>query len=291
MKLALIGVGLIGGSLAAALRAAHRVEAVRGFDTDPAALAQALRMGIIDAAAESIEDATSGADLVVIATPVGAAGEVMRAVAKSLGALDSKAILTDVGSTKGSVIAAARAALGAKVARFVPAHPIAGGELNGVSHAGADLFKGKLLVTTPLVETDPVALATVEDMWRAVGAWVERLDPDDHDAIFAAVSHLPHVLAFALVAQIADAPDAERKLQHAGAGFRDFTRIAAASPAMWRDVCLANREAISSELAQYSAALARIQQALGACDSAALETLFARASQARRQHRSRLDKH
>jgi prephenate dehydrogenase len=286
MKLALIGVGLIGGSLAAALRAARRVDSVSGFDCDPSALVEALRLGIIDRAAASIDEAVRGADLIVIATPVGVAGAVLRSVAPSL---DVDAIITDVGSTKGSVIAAAREALGAKFPRFVPAHPIAGRELNGVVHASADLFEGKMLITTPLPETAAPALARVEELWRGLGARVERLGHQDHDRIFAAVSHLPHLLAFALVAQIAGEPDANRKFQHAGAGFRDFTRIAAASPAMWRDVCLANKQAVASELTSFRDTLAKLQQAIEAGDAAALELMFERASSARRRHASDFD--
>ncbi len=281
MKLALIGVGLIGGSLASALRVARLVESVRGFDTDPSALREALRLGIIDGSADSIDDAVRGADLVVIATPVGVIGQVLLAIEPALGA---HAILTDVGSTKVSVIKAARAALGPKFARFVPSHPIAGRELNGVAHAQADLFRGKLLITTPVAETLESAVTRVEELWRNLGARIERLGGEDHDRIFAAVSHLPHLLAFALVAQISGGPDAERKFQHAGAGFRDFTRIAAASPVMWRDVCLANQAAIASELDAFREMLGDLQQAIERGDGAALEAIFERASNTRRRH-------
>jgi prephenate dehydrogenase len=287
MKLALIGVGLIGGSLASALRVARLVESVRGFDIDPSALQEAIRLGIIDGAADSIDDAVRGADLVVIATPVGVIGPVLRAIEPALGA---DAILTDVGSTKASVIKAARAVLGPKFTRFVPSHPIAGRELNGVAHAQADLFRGKLLITTPVAETLESAVTRVEELWQNLGARIERLDGEDHDRIFAAVSHLPHLLAFALVAQIAVGPDAERKFQHAGAGFRDFTRIAAASPLMWRDVCLANQAAIASELDAFREMLGDLLQAIERGDGAALEAIFERASNARRRYAVRSDK-
>ena len=182
-----------------------------------------------------------------------------------------RALVTDVGSTKVSVIEDAQATLGGAFPRFVPAHPIAGGERPGVEHADPRLFQDRLAITTPMTDTDPGALATVERLWRSVGARLERLAPDVHDRIFAAVSHLPHVLAFALVEMIARSPDADAKFAHAGAGFRDFTRIAASSPQMWRDVCLANRVALASELNTYRKSLATLQDAIDNADGATLE--------------------
>jgi prephenate dehydrogenase len=278
VKLALIGVGLIGGSLAAALRAAGEVDDIVGFDRDTAAAQRGVEAGILDRAARSPAEAVQGADLVVVAVPVGAMREAFAAIAGAL----SQAVITDVGSTKASVIEDARAALGALFPRFVPAHPIAGGERPGVEHAEAGLFRHRLAITTPVDETAPDALATVERLWRAVGARLERLTPEAHDRIFAAVSHLPHLLAFALVEQIARGPDAELKLGHAGAGFRDFTRIAASSPVMWRDVCLANRAALLDELSRYRASLGSLQEAIARSDGAALEQLFRTAADARR---------
>ena len=163
--------------------------------------------------------------------------------------LKTSAVVTDVGSTKCSVIDDARTALGAAFPRFVPAHPIAGGERPGVEHAAADLFRNRLVITTPIPATDASATALVEELWRKVGARLERLSPEQHDKVFAAVSHLPHLLAFALVEMIARGPDAETRFSHAGAGFRDFTRIAASSPDMWRDVCLANRGPLAKNCA------------------------------------------
>ena len=286
MKLALIGVGLIGGSFALSLRAAGRIEHIAGFDSDPHALQRALDLGVIDEAAASAADAVADADLVVIATPVGAMAATLYEIRS---ALKSSAIVTDVGSTKSGVIAAARAALGGAFARFVPGHPIAGREMPGVEHAVADLFRDKLYVCTPLQETEASAVAAVEAYWRAAGSRIEHMAPDEHDRVFAAVSHLPHLLAFALVSQIADEPDAERKFALAGAGFLDFTRIAASSPSMWRDICLANRDAIGAELGAYRSLLDGLQRALDSADGMALQRVFSQAAAARRAHSNRLD--
>lgn len=286
MKLALIGVGLIGGSFARAALAAGEVESVVGFDSDRAALSAARRLGAITAEAASIEAAVERADLVLLAVPVGSMAAVMVAMAPHL---RPDAIVTDVGSTKAGVITVARAALGQHFARFVPGHPIAGREQPGVESSDPSLFVGKLFVSTPVAGTDPAATARVEAIWQRVGAHVERMDPAEHDRVFAAVSHLPHLLAFALVAQIAREEDAERKLSKAGAGFRDFTRIAASSPRMWRDVCVANREALARELHEYRALLAQLQAALEAGDGDALEAVFGVAAECRRAHAPRLD--
>jgi len=259
VKLALIGVGLIGGSFARAALSAGAVTSVAGFDADAGALSAALRLGAITSAADSSEAAVRQADLVMLAVPVGAMAAVMKAIAPHLRA---DAVVTDVGSTKGSVVAVARAELGAHFARFVPGHPIAGRERPGVESSEPRLFEGKLFIATPVAETDPAATARVEKLWQRVGARVERMDAQEHDRVFAAVSHLPHLLAFALVAQIAREEDADRKLGKAGAGFRDFTRIAASSPRMWRDVCIANRDALKVELRGYRALLDELQAAL-----------------------------
>ena len=265
MNVALIGVGLIGGSFAAALRAAGAVGEVVGYDLDEHAVAAAVARGIITRSAPSAAEAVRGIDLVVVATPVGATRAALTAIAD---ALAPSAIVTDVGSTKASVIDDARAALGSRLHRFVPAHPIAGGERPGVEHANAALFRGRLVITTPTPETDADALTAVEALWRAAGARVERLDAAVHDEVFAAVSHLPHVLAFALVEMIAAGEDAAIRFAHAGAGFRDFTRIAASSPQMWRDVCLANRVPLAAELRRYRARLESLQHAIDTGDGA-----------------------
>ena len=192
-------------------------------------------------------------------------------------------MVADLGSTKVDVIAAARQALGTAFERFVPSHPIAGSERAGPEHADARLFEGRVVVTTPVPQTRADALQRVEALWRACGARIERMDAAHHDRVLAAVSHLPHLLAFALVEQIGSQADAQLKLSLAGAGFRDFTRIAASSPAMWRDIVVANREALGGELRAFIALLGEVERAVAAGDSAWLEALFERASHLRRQ--------
>jgi len=288
MKLGLIGVGLIGGSLAAAWRAAGAVTSVSGYDIDPSALTKARSLGIIDRVAQDVADAVADAEVVVLAVPVGRMAAVLTDVAA---AVPATAVITDVGSTKGDVIAAAHAALGtgSSFGRFVPGHPIAGRELPGVEHADAKLFNGKLVILTPTEQTQPEAVATIERAWSATGARVERMDAAEHDRVFAAVSHLPHLLSFALVAAIAAAPDGERKFGFAGAGFRDFTRIAASSPVMWRDIALANRSALGTELRTYRALLEQLQAAIDNGDAATVERVFDVASRARRRHGKTFD--
>jgi prephenate dehydrogenase len=290
VKLALIGVGLIGGSAAAAWRSGGAVGFVTGYDVDPAAAERGEARGVIDAVARSIAEAVNGADVVLVAVPVLSMRPVFEEIARHCPA---HAVVTDVGSTKLSVIDAAQGAFAAgsgfSAVRFVPGHPIAGRELPGVEFADAQLFRNKLVITTPAVQTNADAVALVESLWQSAGARVARMDPAEHDQIFAAVSHLPHLLAFGLVASIASEADGDRKLEFAGAGFRDFTRIAASSPVMWRDVCLANRRTLSVELQRYRALLDQLQQAIDAGDSDFLERTFALASDARRRHAPALD--
>jgi prephenate dehydrogenase len=280
MRVALIGVGMIGGSLLAAWRQAGAVTAATGYDIDPKALSLAVTGGLIDRSAASVAQAAVGAELVLVATPVGSMRQVFTQIAPALAA---DAVLVDVGSTKGDVLCDARATLGAAFARFVPAHPIAGKERPGVEHADAQLFDGKRVVLTPTAETNAAALAKVEALFARAGARVERMDAGEHDRIFAAVSHLPHLLSFALVAAIGSEPGGERKLGYAGAGFRDFTRIAASSPVMWRDICVANRAALGEELRGYRALLDRLQRAVDDGDAATLQQTFELAARLRRQ--------
>ena len=280
MRVGLIGVGLIGGSLVAAWRRAGLLDGCAGFDLDRDALAAAAGLGIIDRAADSVAGAVDGADLVVVATPVGAMPAVFAELA---GVLSPAALVADVGSTKGDVIAAAREALGAAFARFVPAHPIAGRERPGVTNADAGLFAGRRVVLTPEAETDPAALARVRQLFECTGAAVEAMPAAEHDRIFAAVSHLPHLLAFALVAAIGGGDEGDRKLAYGGAGFRDFTRIAASSPVMWRDICVANRVALGAELGAYRQMLDRLQRAVDDGASATLQQTFELAARLRRQ--------
>lgn len=281
MRLALLGCGLLGGSLAAAWRAGGSVESVTGYDREPAHAQQARSLGWIDRTAASVADAVEGADCIALATPVGAMAELLGQLARHARA---DAIVTDVGSTKGGVIEDARRALGAGFARFVPAHPIAGGALPGAAQARADLFSGRWVVTTPEAQTGARELQWVESAWRSCGATVERMTPAEHDRIFAAISHLPHLLAFALVDHIGGQPDGPRKLQFAGAGFRDFSRIAASDPEMWRDIAMANREALAEELLAFRAGLDALQDAVASGDGKALFRVFDRASRIRREH-------
>ena len=274
MRLALIGVGLIGGSFAKALRTAGKVDAVVGFDSQVEALARAVELGVIDERATSAEEAVEQANLIVIATPVGSTRDILRAIASHL---QDAAVVTDVGSTKASVITEARRELGAAFERFVPGHPIAGREHSGIEHADATLFRDKMFISTPVAQTKAGAVHEVEALWREVGCRVERMTPEEHDNVFAAVSHLPHLLAFALVAQIAADQDAGRKFALAGAGFRDFTRIAASSPVLWSDVCVANRAALSDELRQHRDLLKELQRAIDECDTQMLQSVFSRA--------------
>jgi prephenate dehydrogenase len=241
---------------------------------------------LIDRAAADAGAAVENADLVLLATPVGAMRQVFAAIAPRL---PPRAIVTDVGSTKAGVIADAASTLGAALARFVPAHPIAGRELPGVEHAEAGLFAGKRVIVTPTPQADAAAVATVERLFTAAGGRVERMDAAEHDRIFAAVSHLPHLLSFALVAAIGESTGGRRKLGYGGAGFRDFTRIAAASPVMWRDICLANRDALGRELRQYRAALDGLQRAIDDGDAEALRHTFELASTLRRQWTGTVD--
>ena len=280
--LAVIGVGLIGGSFALALRRAGHVGAVVGVGRGRANLDAALARGIVDRAYTLDEPWTreiGAADLVLVATPVGEYPALLKAIA---GRLSAHAIVTDAGSTKESVIGVARTHLNDAFARFVPGHPIAGTEYSGASAAFATLFRDRNVVLTPVGETDRAALATVASLWSACGAHVRELDPAVHDRIFAAVSHLPHVLAFALVDLLAARPDADDVFRFAASGFRDFTRIAASSPEMWRDISLANRVALSAEIDAYRAQLDTVAALVAAADGPGLEALFSRAAAARR---------
>lgn len=278
-KLVIIGVGLIGGSAARAARRAGLARRIVGVGRPSENLDNALHLGVIDAI-EPIDQAVADADLVLLAMPVGQMPGVMAAIAPHLAA---KAIVTDAGSTKGDVVAAARANLGNKLPQFVPGHPIAGAEKSGVLAAKTELFDGKNVVLTPLPENPAASVDEVTDFWRGCGAFVIDMPVEMHDRILAAVSHLPHVLAFALVEEIARRPNADQLFAFAAGGFRDFSRIAGSSPEMWRDICLANRPAMLQELDAYIHRLQEIRGLIDAGDGDALAAAFEHARTARNE--------
>jgi prephenate dehydrogenase len=275
MRLAVIGVGLIGGSFALALKKAKAVSHVTGVGRSAQNLKLARERGILDAIAPDAAMAAKDADLVLVATPVAQFEVIFESLRGSRG------IITDGGSTKRDVIAAARAALGKDIGRFVPAHPIAGAEKSGAGAASAELFRGRRVILTPLAENSDAAVRKVAEAWSACGARVARMDAEEHDAILGAVSHLPHVLAYALVHELAGRDNAAQLFAYAAGGFRDFTRIASSHPEMWRDICIANRDRLVVELKRYGEKLAAVTKLLEAADAAALEKLFAEAREAR----------
>ncbi len=275
--LGIVGVGLIGASLGLALKQAGFCQRVLGVGRSSANLATAQAMGAIDAAVD-LETCALESDWIVLAVPVAQTFTVLHTIEPHLKAT---ALITDAGSTKSDVIMAAKTALGDKVAQFVPAHPIAGGAHHGANAAKADLFQKKQTIICPLQENHPQAVSQIDELWQAAGAMTHRMSALQHDAVFASVSHLPHVLSFALMLQVSGSEDAEVKFGHAGAGFRDFTRIAASSPEMWRDICLANKTALVKELDQYAQLVERLRDWVAKEDGDALLKAFTRASQAR----------
>jgi prephenate dehydrogenase len=270
-KVVVFGVGLIGGSFALALRKSHAAESVVGFGRSEQTLVHAKQLGIIDRIGKDIATEVADADLVMLAPPVGKMTELMAAIAPHLG---PQTIITDAGSTKVEVVREAYAQLGSKVAQFVPAHPIAGAEQSGAMAARSDLFQWKKVVLTPLPENSAVAVDRVRRAWEQCGAMVSTMTPEQHDEVFAVVSHLPHLLSFALVHDIAQRDNRDLLLSFAASGFRDFTRIAASSPEMWRDICMGNRDALLAELQTYIAELNRMSAALAAGDAEKLEQTF-----------------
>jgi prephenate dehydrogenase len=276
-KVVIVGVGLIGGSFARALRAAGFVKTLVGVGRSPEVMARALELGIVDEVA-SMAEAMQGADLVLIAAPVAQTGRIL---ASMLPYLEPHTIVTDAGSTKTDVAQAARSALGERVGQFVPGHPIAGRETNGPDAAIVDLYHGKKTVLTPMPENAAADVARVAAAWTACGAVIHYLTPQEHDKVFASVSHLPHLLAYALVNDIAGKPHAELLFQYAASGFRDFTRIAGSSPEMWRDISLANQGALLAELDAYLAQLTGLRAMLAAGDGAGIEAVYANAQRAR----------
>jgi prephenate dehydrogenase len=273
----IFGVGLIGGSFALALKAAGTAERVIGLGRNPANIRRALKLGVIDQASED-PAVVAGADLVLIATPVGQMGAIMQAIAPHLA---QGTVVTDGGSTKQNVVALAYRLLKSRAAQFVPGHPIAGAEHSGVAAARADLFRGRKVVLTPLPENSERSIRRVRAAWRSCGAKLYRMQPAEHDRVFAAVSHLPHLLSYALVDQVARHANGKQLFDYAAGGFRDFTRIASSHPEMWRDICVGNRKALLAELAGYQRELDEVKTLLQKGDAAGLEKLFARARTAR----------
>ena len=277
-RLAILGIGLIGASLARALKKAGAVKTVIGFDRDMRALRRAVQLGVIDRDCSVLSEAVKGADMIVVATPLAAVGGLFSGIRDTLG---ETTIITDVGSAKAAVIEAARAELGVAFSRFVPGHPIAGGEQSGVEASVADLYVDHRVILTPLAETSADALATVSELWRLVGADVVTFDVEQHDTLFAATSHLPHMLAYALVDCLAAMDEREQVFQFAAGGFSDFTRIASSDPIMWRDICLANRQPLLAAMGQFEAHFDKLHGAISEGDSDALLEIFNTAKSAR----------
>lgn len=277
-RLSILGVGLIGGSLARALREHGAVGEVVGGGRGEQNLREALQLGVIDRYSTDLTQAVAGADVVIIAVPLGAMEGVLRTIRPQLGA---HTILSDVGSAKGSVVADVQRVYGAMPANFVPAHPIAGTERSGAASSFATLFQQRRVILTPLPETAPAAYQLVRRMWELTGAEVVDMEVEHHDAVLAATSHLPHMLAYTLVDTLARLDDRVEIFRYAAGGFRDFTRIASSDPQMWHDICVANREELLKMIATFSADLQNLAQAIRADDRATLLTTFQRAKQAR----------
>jgi prephenate dehydrogenase len=273
-----VGVGLIGGSFAAALRRAGQVREIVGIGRSAESKREAQKLGLIDRVEVDWGAALKGADLVLLAVPVGQMDAVM---SRMLPHLSSHTVITDAGSTKCDVVMAARHCLGARIAQFVPGHPIAGAEQSGPHAARADLYEKRRVVLTPLAENGKAAVDLVRDAWLACGALVSTTSPEHHDRWLASVSHLPHLLSFALVSELAARPNADEIFSLAGGGFRDFTRIAASHPEMWRDIFFANREALLAELAAYEQELMRYRALIEQGDAAGIEKLLDTARDAR----------
>jgi len=277
-QLGVIGCGLMGGSFALALKRAGLVKRVIGYSKSPSTTETARRMGVIDQAAESALLAVSGSDLVLIAVPVAATEATFKAIRHLV---DPGVLLMDVGSTKRDVVDAARRVLKDRIGAFVPAHPIAGKEVAGIAHADAQLYAGRQVILTPLPKTAPELVQKATDTWAAIGSQVLRMTPENHDAAFAAVSHLPHLLAFAFFNAVARQPAGRDYLTLGGPGFRDFTRIAASNPQVWRDILMANREEILKQTQRFRHALDAMEHVIHTSNPEALEALIRSASEAR----------
>lgn len=279
-KLVIFGVGLIGGSFALALKKQAHAPLCIGIGRNQGNLEQALALNIIDEIGSDIPSALKNADMVLIAAPVAQTKNILNSIQPHL---SKSTIITDAGSTKTDVLAIAEEVLGAQANQFVGGHPIAGAEKSGATAAMANLYVDKNVVLTPTTNTNAEAITKVRNLWQLCGAKVIEMPAERHDGIFATVSHLPHLLAFVLVEDIASRENADELFQFAASGFRDFTRIAGSSPEMWRDISFANKAALLKEITSYEKALAKLKQTLAEEDSAALQALFERASKARNE--------
>jgi prephenate dehydrogenase len=277
-QLGVIGCGLIGGSFALALKRGGLVKRVIGYSKSPSTTEQAKRLGVIDDAAESALLAVSGSDIVLIAVPVSATETTLKAIRHLV---DPGVLFMDVGSTKRDVVDTARRVLRERVGSFVPAHPIAGKEVAGITNADASLYVGRQVILTPIAQTAPDLVQRATDVWSAVGAQVLKMTPENHDAAFAAVSHLPHLLAFAYFSAVCKQPAGRDYLSLAGPGFRDFTRIAAGDPQVWRDILVANREELLKQSARFRHTLDAMEHVIRSGNTEALEDLIRQASEAR----------
>jgi prephenate dehydrogenase len=277
-QLGLVGCGLMGASFALALQDKALVDRVVGFSPSEGTRQKALQRGVIHQAAASAAQAVEGADLVLIAVPVSHTATCLREIAPYL---HKDCLLMDVGSTKGDVVAVARAALGDRLGCFLPAHPIAGKAQAGVDHAESTLYQDRALILTPLAHNTPAQIAQATALWQAIGSRVHQMTPEAHDQTFAAVSHVPHLLAFAQMNGLLQQPEGEAFLKMAGPGFRDFSRIAASDPAVWRDIFSANRAQVLAQLGQFQSALNELQKSIENNDLQALHRLIDQASQVR----------
>ncbi len=277
-QLGLIGCGLMGGSFALALKKAGLVKRVVGYSKSPSTTDRARQLGVIDVEAPSALLAAAGADIVLLAVPVAATEDTLKAI-KHL--VTPQMLVMDVGSTKADVVHAARQALRDRVGSFVPAHPVTGREVSGVEYADAELYHGRQVILTPTEHTLAIQLQKAESVWTALGCRVQSMSPESHDTAFAAISHLPHMLAFAMMNGITAQPEGETFLSVAGPGFRDFTRIAAGDAKMWRDILLANRDELLAQSAHFRQALADFEQAVQQGDGQAIENLITLASETR----------
>jgi prephenate dehydrogenase len=277
-QLGVIGCGLMGGSFALALKRAGLVKRVVGYSKSPSTTEKAKKLGVIDTIAESALLAVSGSDIVLLAVPVAATEATFKAIRHLV---EPGMLLMDVGSTKRDVVDAARRVLKERVVSFVPAHPIAGKEVAGVGHADATLYNGRQVILTPIPQTPLELVQKATDVWSAIGSQVLRMTPENHDAAFAAVSHLPHLLAFAYFSSVAGQPAGKDFLSLAGPGFRDFTRIAASDPTVWRDILLSNREELLKQSQRFRHSLDAMEHVLTSANGEALEDLIRAASEAR----------